>query len=120
MRWDADIQAVYSVVDGHLEDDKYMLLMEYVLELAAQKNATRWLDNALKSRAVSPAMQEWTLKVWDPLADKIGFLKTAIISPESTLTRLSVERLLNRNNPKIHTETRFFKNIEDARAWLKD
>lgn len=118
VRWDPELEAVYTVADGYLDDQEYMHWMKMILELAAEKGAQRWLSNGLKSRPLSSPMQAWTQELWLPLAKKIAFLKVAILMPESLLTKLSLQRTFEEAMLKTGMETRFFSDPGTARTWL--
>jgi hypothetical protein len=113
VRWEPELRAVYSVVDGPLEDAEYQGLMQMVLELAALKGSKLWLANHLKSRPAKAAMLEWTTELWVPMADQIGFTRIAALTPERAATRMSLERLLGKR-----LELRFFLDHQEARNWL--
>ncbi|ELY70999.1 hypothetical protein [Natrinema versiforme] len=88
------------------------------LDLAIQKGATNWLADLRDLGTLSQDDQQWTQEVWHPRAFESSLSYMAIVQPESVVTNLSVDDLVQEVGSNVTSH--MFDNRSDAEDWLRE
>jgi hypothetical protein len=118
IEWDDSIEAVIMNWTGFAESDEYREGLNEGLELVKRHDTENWLADLREMKTVSQADQEWTQDDWHPRAFETPLSNMAIVQPESVVTEMSVEDLVQEIGEQITMKT--FDNRADARAWLEE
>lgn len=95
------------------------LALDAGLEIIRSQRATRWIADT-REMAVMPAeAQQWCAEDWWPRALSEGFRWLAILLPKSTMAKLAIDESLAPSDEHPESETRYFGDIEAAKAWLR-
>ena len=116
--FDASIQAVSLLWKGYAEGEDFRAGFDRGVELLKQKQASRWLADCRLQGPITLADQQWMNQVWHPRAAAAGMRWVALVSPTSSVARLSNRYIVTRVNS---TDLVFnhFDDMESARAWLR-
>lgn len=116
--WNDKIRSVQIQWKGFVQDEDYRNGLNKGLELLQNKGTTLLLSDTTKLGVLSQTAQEWTNNHWFPYALKLGLRKMAIILPEKTIPKMTINRIMEKlDNPEL--ETAYFKELEEAYAWLQ-
>jgi len=97
----------------------YRNILSALVDLMEQKSASRLLVDNRRSKVVTPEDQAWVNTVWSPAANKAGLRYTAMLVPQSTVAKLSLDRMRSKYTPPKGGGTMTFTDIEEAREWLR-
>lgn len=89
------------------------------LELVRAKHATRWLADCRDMAVLPPDIQKWLIDDWWPRALAAGFRWLALLLPKSTITKMAIDVSLRPSREAVQSETRYFGDVDEARAWLQ-
>jgi len=118
VEWDDSVEAVVMNWTDFAEGDDYRDGLDAGLELVKQRNAENWLADLREMKAVAREDQEWTEDDWHPRAFDTSLANMAIVQPESVVTEMSVEDLVQEIGEQITMQ--IFDNRQDARNWLDE
>ena len=93
--------------------------LEGGLELIREHGATRWIADTREMPVMPAEAQEWTATNWWPRALDAGFRWLAILLPQSTMTKLAIDESVAPSNESPDSETRYFGDVDQAKAWLR-
>jgi hypothetical protein len=119
IHWDETCQAIWAEWKGYVEGDDYRKAVEAGFVLLRTKRGSRWLADA---RAIGPLRQidqDWTNQEMIPRLVGAGLRWMAIVTPKSSIARLSLKKVLNKIR-EVDLVTVNFDDMEAARAWLRD
>ena len=117
--WDGSCQAVWNEWKAYAEGDQYREALEAVIVCLRKNNASRLLSDARKIGPIRQEDQRWTREDWRVRAIGAGLRWIAVVTPKSSVARLSVRGIGN----KITDNDAFsshFDNLELARAWIRN
>jgi len=116
IEWDESIEAVVMNWTDFAEGEDYREGLNEGLELVKRHDSENWLADLRDMKAVSQEDQEWTQEEWHSRAFDSSLEKMAIVQPESVVTEMSVEDLVQEIGEQITMQ--IFDNKSDARDWL--
>lgn len=119
IRFDESVQAVWVEWKAYAEGDEYRSALDAMIDLLRQTKSSRLLIDARLLGPVSQADQQWTHQSWHPRSLAAGLRWSALVSPRTSVARLSVKQMVI----KLHHEeivTQNFDDLELARAWLRN
>ncbi|WP_408959330.1 STAS/SEC14 domain-containing protein [Natrinema sp. 74] len=116
--WDGELGAVTLNWHDFAHSDQYREGLNQGLELVREKNARNWLADLRDLGTVRQDDQQWTHEEWHPRAFETSLSNMAIIQPESVITNLSVDDLVQEVGSNV--TSRMFDNRPDAEAWLRE
>jgi hypothetical protein len=119
VEWLEDDRIVFLQWRGFADGEDYRGLLGAVLTLLASKSSNCLLVDTRKAKVVTPEDQDWINTVWVPAATKAGLKYTAMIMPESVITKMVFDRMESKYNPPPGGGMMYFNNLAEAKAWLR-
>ena len=119
IRWDESCLAVWAEWKNYVEGDDLRAGMDAGLALLRTMRTSRWLADTRFLKPVRQVDQAWANNDWFPRVLAAGLRWMAIVSPKSSVARLSVKQTLSKVG-EDEMVTAYFDDIEDARAWLRN
>lgn len=108
---------------GHVSLDEVREVLAKVLSMLRAAKAKKVLsDHRLMSNSWD-SVNRWVVEQWEPEARRKGLRYVAFVGPEELLPRISLdnlERMLHKKRPDMQKNIRIFKDIEEARTWLRN
>jgi hypothetical protein len=117
--WSEEDKTVTMEWRGYVDGDDYRGMLLALIELLESKSASRLLVDSRKAKAVTPEDQEWVNSFWSDKAKKAGLKFTAMLVPESTVGRMSLDRMKQKFEPAPGGSSLYFYDSAEARAWLR-
>jgi hypothetical protein len=120
--WDGQLRAIVAEWKGIARGETYRAALDRSLELVRQHHARRWLGDMLEASGVmSQEDSDWLARDWFPRLLAAGGRRFAVVMPPQTLAAMQMNRLKREiaaeNDPDAFI-TRYFDNLDEARAWL--
>ena len=117
IHWDEDIRAVVMEWTKYAISVRFRRALNEGLDLLVEKGAHRWLADLRCLGPVGPKDQEWSNNDWFPRGLAGGITRMALVVPDSTLSRLSVDAIMQQVK-YTQLATQYFDSVEEARCWL--
>lgn len=118
IRWDDALKAICAEWKAYAEGDDFRSPLTHALGLCQRRRASRYLADCRYLGPVTQADQRWLNTDWFPRMSNAGLRFMAVVSPRSSVSRLSVRQVLNRVGDIPLTNSNF-DDVEAARAWLR-
>jgi hypothetical protein len=116
--YDEDQQLVRTKWHGYAGSEEYREILTMYLQLVREKTVVSWIGDNTKAKAIRPADQEWTTKVWAPQFSEAGDVKKlAIIVSKDIFNKMAVETMIMKAEGVIKFDTQYFNSEEEAFAW---
>lgn len=121
--WDDELEAVHMQWLEPTGGEPFRDGLNRGLGLLMLKGTSKWLADLKWLGMITKADESWMNETWFPRAVDAGLQWLAIISPESSLSTVSVRGLLESQETKLLIEedrlvTMSFEDVRHARAWL--
>lgn len=87
------------------------------LKTLEKHNCNKWLSDDRVNSALSQEDNEWSVKVWAPLAVKAGWKYWALVLPEKLIGKLYMKRVVA-DFAKMGVKVELFTSSEEGLAWL--
>lgn len=98
--------------------DEYRTGLEFALEMVKTHHIRLWLANLREMSVIREAERNWTNETWFPKLTQTSLKKLAIINSMDYFNQSSVSKIMNRAQPILSFETRYFNDLDEARNWL--
>ncbi len=124
VNYDAGTETVYSAWKSSTEDASWDDIKDgfnnYFLKLIIENKPKNVIvDEREMRRAYNPDEQEWIDKNSAPFVLKAGVKKIAIIISKDGFVEMATETMMQ-DEVSQDLNTRFFDDIEKAKAWFKE
>ncbi|AKQ45207.1 hypothetical protein TH63_05485 [Rufibacter radiotolerans] len=121
IKYDEENQLVRTQWHGFAGSEEYREILTMYLQLVREKPVTRWIGDNTKAKAIRPADQEWTTKVWAPMFSQEGNVKKlAVIVSKDIFNKMAVENMVMKAEGVIGFDTHYFNDEEEALAWVME
>jgi hypothetical protein len=117
--WSEEDRTVTMEWRGYVDGEDYRSMLLALIELLESKSASRLLVDSRKAKAVTLEDQAWVNTVWSPKAKKAGLKFTAMLVPESTVGKMSLDRMRSKFEPAPGGDSVYFSDPAEAKAWLR-
>lgn len=117
IHWDEEINAVMMEWTKFAVSAHFRRALNDGLDLLIEKGSQRWLADLRGLGPVGPADQKWSNEDWFPRAIAAGVTRMALVAPKTTLSRMSVDTIMERVG-EVNLATHYFDSVADARQWL--
>lgn len=107
---------------GHIAFAEVQEAMQKALKILKEVKSDKLLSD---HRAVTnswDSANRWIVERWLNDAQRLRLRYVAFVAPEELLPRISLDnlyRMLMRKRPELKENVRIFKEIEEARSWLR-
>jgi hypothetical protein len=119
LAWDEELECAYIRWEGFSFGEDMRAQMDKILVILKEKKGNKELVNLQKQRIISHEDREWISKNWLPRAWSAGLKYIAFVIPQSDLSKISFDKLMNESD-KTRTQEAYFDNEEAARKWLRE
>ena len=117
IHWDEEINTVIMEWTKFAISARFRRALNEGLDLLIEKGSHRWLADLRGLGPVGPEDQEWSNEDWFPRGIAGGITCMALVVPDSTLSKMSVETIMQKVDATNLT-TRYFDSVAEARQWL--
>jgi hypothetical protein len=119
IHWDEEINAVVMEWTKFAVSALFRRALNDGLDLLIEKGSHRWLADLRGLGPVGPEDQKWSNEDWFPRAIAGGVTRMALVAPNSTLSKMSVDTIMERVG-EVNLARHYFDSVEDARLWLAE
>jgi hypothetical protein len=120
LRWDDEHKCVYSEWRAFANSAEFRSGLMNGLEAIRENHATRYLTDTRKVKVIVREDQEWVNETWIPLAVADGLKRVAVVLAGAGLGRVTVEEVVNSNDPERGLVSRTFSSVTEALKWLAE
>ena len=117
IHWDEEISAVIMEWTKYAISARFRRALNEGLDLLIAREAHRWLADLRGLGPVGPEDQKWSNEDWFPRAIAGGITCMALVVPISTLSKMSVETIMQKVD-ETKLAVHYFDSVEEARQWL--
>lgn len=119
IEWDEADKIAFITWHTYADGADYREVLTALNDLMEEKGASKLLADTRKSKAVTPEDQEWVNSTWTPRMTKAGLRFSALLVPESTVAKLSLDRMRSKYTTPQGGGAAYFTDLNEARAWLR-
>ncbi|WP_415381385.1 hypothetical protein [Halosimplex sp. TS25] len=119
IEWDDDIEAVVFTWDEYVSGQTFRDACGALLDAIKQNNASKSLTDTRSINAHDAEDQEWLQNDWMPRATDVGLEYTAIVHPDSVISEMDVENMMDGTEPS-GVKSLLSSDMDEARQWLAD
>ena len=117
--WDAKLGMVELDARGDPTSAQYRTIMDRLLQIVKEKNASKLLGDCGNVGAVSFEDLLWTETDWSTRLAKTKMKYVAIIMPKSLGLHMAIDKMSDKVDGKTVGQVRkFFADTDSARKWL--
>ncbi len=109
---------IYQKWKGITPNKTFIKYLNIVLNLLEEKKIKNVLLDTREHGGAGPESQKIAAEMVGEYAKKNGKLTEAILVPDDVFAKFTVENYAKKHDTNPFFETRFFKDIDEAQAWL--
>lgn len=110
---------VSAEMTEYAEGQEFREYMNSVLDAIEDTGCPNVLADTRDHPPIDQADQEWSQKTWGPNAEAAGVERTAILAPESIVSKMSIESVTEGADSHDDIDRQWFEEYEDAVSWLQ-
>ena len=118
--WDEEFDILYLEWHYYPDIEKYRKSLDFVLNLARQKNVRFGIVNVQQLMGMEPEDAIWLLDNWLPELLTLSIQKIALILPASIFEERAGAFLQMLDVSVLPFEIEFFNEAESAYTWIKN
>ena len=119
IEYDEKLNCVLMNWKSYASNTDYRKGLEKGLELAKEKNLTKWVTDQTNMSGIKKEEQIWAYQDWFPRVMESGIKYMAIIIPENPLTQFTVNNIL-KHVDLSRIQIQFFERLTKAKKWIAD
>jgi hypothetical protein len=114
--YDKQTGAVVSVMDEYAEGEDFRRYMNSITDAITDTGADRIIADTSQIPPLDQADQGWSATEWAPRAEDAGLDHMAMVMPESVISEMSVENIVEMTDDTINRE--LFDDLDEAKDWI--
>jgi hypothetical protein len=103
---------------GYTTSDQFREGLNVALDLVRENHIENWLGNLKLMQVILSSDEEWTNTEWFPQIAQTTLKRMAIVTSLDFFNNTAVKRIVEKAEPTINFETRYFVDVKDAHDWL--
>ncbi len=116
--YSSDGEYVFQTLHRPVSGRVYQEILDTGLETLKKKGCHKWLSDDRKNGRLSDDDIDFVARDWGPRASSAGWMHWAIIVPDDTDGRQTMQSIV-RQLHEIGIDISIFPNVDEARQWLK-
>jgi hypothetical protein len=114
----ADERLIHLQWKGYTTSDQFREGLNVALDLVREHRIENWLGNLKLMQVILSSDEEWTNTEWYPQIAQTALKRMAIVTSLDFFNNSTVKRIVEKAEPTINFETRYFVDVKDAHDWL--
>lgn len=114
----AEEKLIHLQWKGYTTSEQFRDGLNTALELVREHDIQNWLGNLKLMQVILSSDEEWAGTEWYPLIAKTNLKQMAIVTSLDYFNNTVVKRIVEKSEPMINFETRYFVDLNEAFDWL--
>ncbi len=108
--------AIVARMDAYAEGDEFRRYMDSLIDATDDTGSDRLIADTSEIPPLDQDDQQWSVVDWAPRAERAGLEHMALVTPESVVSEMSTETVVEMADDTINRE--LFDELEDAKTWV--
>jgi hypothetical protein len=114
--YDSGMGAIVARMDEYAEGEEFRRYMDSIIDAMDATGSDRIIADTSEIPPLDQDDQQWSVVDWAPRAEDSGLEHMAMVMPESVVSEMSIENVVEMSDDTINRE--LFDELEDAKTWI--